>query len=73
MTRSAPHAPQLRAYVRSIDDYRLIYGLDEIRRRAIALVVRHREAAYRDLDKIDQAVLVKNLAPFLNGIAASPS
>ncbi len=52
-----------------VDDYRVIYWLDEDTSVIITLIVRHREDAYRDLDKLDPTIIGKGLAPFLNGVS----
>jgi mRNA interferase RelE/StbE len=56
-----------------VGDCRVVYWLHDQQRRIIALVVRHREDAYRDLDKHDRSIVAKSLTPFPNGIAASVS
>ena len=56
-----------------VGDYKIVYWFDEQTSLIVTLIVRHREEAYRDLDKLDPAILAKNLAPFLRGITALAS
>ena len=56
-----------------VGDYRVIYWLDEETSIVVTLVVRHREEAYRDIEKLHPSIIAKNLTPFLNGITASKS
>jgi mRNA interferase RelE/StbE len=56
-----------------VGDYRVIYWFDEQTSLIVTLIVRHREEAYRDLEKLDPAILAKNLTPFLKGITALAS
>jgi mRNA interferase RelE/StbE len=46
-------------------EYRIVYCIDDKTRIVVALIVRHRKDAYRDLDKLDPAVIAKSLTPLL--------
>jgi mRNA interferase RelE/StbE len=54
-----------------VGEYRVIYWIDDEAAILVALVVRHRKDAYRDIHKLDPAVVAKSLTPLLSGISIS--
>lgn len=53
-----------------VGDYRVIYWIDDAVSVVIALIVRHRKDAYRDLDKLDASIVAATLVPLLTGLTA---
>jgi mRNA interferase RelE/StbE len=52
-----------------VGDYRIIYWIDDNAKILVALIVRHRKDAYRDIGKLDPATVAKTLGPLLTGLA----
>lgn len=48
-------------------DYRIIFYIDDAERLVVALVVRHRKDAYRNLDQLDARLMAATFAPLLIG------
>jgi mRNA interferase RelE/StbE len=53
-------------------EYRVIYWIDDVLSVVIALIVRHRQDAYRNLDKLDPAIIAKNPSPLISGLSLAP-
>jgi mRNA interferase RelE/StbE len=50
-------------------EYRVIYWINDQSGIVVALIVRHRKDAYRDIDKLDPAIVANTIAPLLNGLS----
>jgi mRNA interferase RelE/StbE len=54
-----------------VGDYRIVYWIDDEAKVLVTLIVRHRKDAYRDIDKLDPAIVAKAIGPVLAGLTAS--
>jgi mRNA interferase RelE/StbE len=52
-------------------EYRVIYWINDEAKVVVALIVRHRKDAYRDIDKLDPAVVANTITPLLTSLSFS--